>query len=281
MSIYKGNAKIRESGAYGIYHGSNPIGAVFKGSELVYIFNRELTWQAGTSLASYTVPSYVHKIRVDCVASRGFNGRANGGKGGRVQCVMDVTPNQVLYITVGSIPSSVRTPEYNASDIRTNNSGITNSTSLSSRLLVAGGGGSGGSGSRSTSAYSGAGGAGGGTTGANGSATQQSRGGYGGTQSTGGAGGTSSGIGGASGTAGSFGVGGTGATSGGGAGAVGAGAGGAGWYGGGGGARQVYGDSACAGGGGGSSYTSSACSNVTHTQGYQNGAGYITITEIG
>lgn len=107
MSIYKGNAKIRESGTYGIYHGSNPIGAVFKGSELVYIFNRKLTWQAGTSLASYTVPSYVHKIRVDCVASRGYNGRANGGNGGRVQCVMNVTHTQdrngAGYITITEI----------------------------------------------------------------------------------------------------------------------------------------------------------------------------------
>lgn len=37
----------------------------------------------------------------------------------------------------------------------------------------------------------------------------------------------------------------------------------------------------CVGGGGGSSYTDSTlCTDVVHTQGYQNGAGYITITTL-
>lgn len=58
------------------------------------------------------------------------------------------------------------------------------------------------------------------------------------------------------------------------------GVGGAGYYGGGGGAGfHTSGANRASGGGGGSSYTDPGlCSNVTHTQGYRNGAGYITIT---
>jgi hypothetical protein len=37
--IYKGNAKIQDTGAYGIYHGSTPIRKVYHGSELEYIYS--------------------------------------------------------------------------------------------------------------------------------------------------------------------------------------------------------------------------------------------------
>jgi hypothetical protein len=264
--IYKGNAKIRESGSYGIYYGSNPIGAVYHGSDKVYIFKKKTTWQAGTTLQAYQVSPYCTKIRVDCVGSQGHN--SYGGKGGRVQCEMTVTPNQVLYISVGAMNN-----DYNAADIRTNNSGLTNSTSLNSRLIVAGGGGRAGW-SNAT------GGAGGGLTAGNGSNTNSgdSHGGGGGTQTAGGARGGHGNVFGENGAAGSFGLGAK--RSGGGAGT---GSGGAGWYGGGSGGAGWYvaGEAYRWGaGGGGSSYTNSSCSNVTHTQGYRNGAGYITITEI-
>lgn len=266
--LYKGSDKIRDEGSYGVYHGSDPIAAIYKGSELVYLFNKATTWQAGTSLAEYKVPSYVSKIRIDCVASKGNNGYSAGGNGGRVQCEMTVTPNQSLYITVGDIPSSAATPSYNAADIRTNNAGITDTTSLQSRLVVAGGGGSG-----ATATRSGVGGAGGGVTGGTGGSVDYSGGGGGGTQSSGGAAGGSSMYFPTYGTAGGYPLGGSGAYGG---------SGGAGLYGGGGGSGGAYFDTNCGGGGGGSSYTNaSLCSNVTHTQGYQNGNGYITITEIG
>lgn len=264
MTLYKGNAKIRESGSYGIYHGSNPIGAIYHGSDKVYMFKKETTWQAGTSLAQYKVSPWCTKIRVDCVGSAGFNANTPG-KGGRVQCDMNVTGGQILYITVGARPSSRNVASYNAADIRTNNAGLTDTTSLQSRLIVAGGGGSFGN-------QDGSGGNGGGTTGQNGQGGD-GKSGYGGTQSAGGAGGAG-GFFGSGGQPGALGLGGNGS--------VGeSGAGGSGYYGGGGGGNSAYGNTWGGNGGGGSSYTNAnLCSNITHTQGYQNGAGYITITEI-
>ena len=268
MTLYKGSQKIQDTGSYGVFKGSQPIGAIYKGNEKVYLFKRVFTWDAGTTLAEYKVPNYVSKIQVDCVASKGQTTGANGGKGGRVQCELNVTGGQTLYITVGDIPAG--SAIYNASDIRTNNSGVNNNTSLQSRLIVAGGGGSGGIAQFSN----GAGGAGGGLTGEKGYAGGggQGGGGGGGTQSDGGAGGTSqSYYGGGPGEKGKFGLGGSYRS-----------LGGAGWYGGGGGGSGSYGTDWCGGGGGGSSYTHpDLCSEVTHTQGYQDGAGYITITEIG
>lgn len=215
---------------------------------------------------SYTVPEDVTSIHVDAVAARGYPGNATWGKGGRVQCDLAVTPGQTLYIYCGATPSSYQSAYYNATDIRTNISdGVTGSTSLNSRIIVAGGGGS-----SSTNGNPSAAGNGGGTTGASAAA-----GAGGGTQTAGGAGGYDGGYSGGSGGTGTFGLGGGGHNAGGGTGA----AGGAGWYGGGGGsAHQWFNDTASQGGGGGSSYTSSACSNVTHTQGYQDGEGWVEIT---
>ena len=259
-----------------IYSGNNMVRKVYKGSTLVYqVGFAPITYNVSGSIQEFTVPLGVKKIHADCVASRGCDSSSNGGKGGRVQCDISVTGGQILYIVVGGIPSDSRIASYNASDIRTNNSGITNSTSLNSRLVVAGGGGSGSSGSGNT-----AGAVGGGLTGGNASDTGCSGGGKGGTQSAGGAGGanipwTSQSV--TAGGAGSKGLGGNGGSNSG----VG-GAGGAGYYGGGGGAggqtkkAGIYG----AGGGGGSSYTNANCSNVVHTQGYRNGAGYITISFV-
>ena len=265
MVLYKGSQKIEDIESYGVYKGSTPIVAIYKGSQKLYIFKRTLSWQAGTSLAQYVVPSWVSKINVDCVGSAGFDTNTPG-KGGRVQCDLTVIPGQILYITVGARPSSRNIASYNASDIRTNNTGVTNTTSLNSRLVVAGGGGSYGN-------QSGSGGNGGNTVGQDGQGGDGKSGG-GGTQSSGGRGG-SSGTWGDSGSAGSLGLGGNGSNSA-------SGAGGAGYYGGGGGGHSAYAATWGGNGGGGSSYTNPlVCSNVTHTQGYQNGAGYITITEIG
>lgn len=218
-----------------------------------------------------TIPSGITKLKVDCVASAGTVGAGDRedntpGKGGRVQCTLAVTPGQTLYIYVGNIPPASAWASggiYNASDIRTNNAGITDTTSLNSRLIVAGGGGS----ARHTSNrhYTGAGGNGGGLTGADGTfGGYDSKGGTGGTQSAGGS------------RYGKLGLGGGGTTS------TAGGAGGAGYYGGG--AGTTTGHNSVwytGGGGGGSSYTNlTYCSNVVHTQGYNDGIGYVAITSI-
>lgn len=228
------------------------------------VYWKYLTFNASNNLQEFTVPSNVTKLQVDCVASKGMDGNyANGGNGGRVQCVLSVTPLQTLYVMVGIIPTAMHNSTYNASDIRTDNTGITNATSLNSRLVVAGGGGSSRNGGYA------AGGAGGGLTGANGSGRNSGGGGKGGTQTAGGGGG-GGGYAAEGGAKGSFGLGGQ----------VRGGDGGAGWYGGGSGGNGSWSDQG-GGGGGGSSYTQpDLCTGVTHTQGYQNGAGYIRIDYI-
>ena len=87
--------------------------------------------------------------------------------------------------------------------------------------------------------------------------------------------------------AGEFGLGGAPASEGGGGGNGGSGYGGAGDYGGGGGVDGYYyaGSSAwgnsCGAAGGGSSYTHpELCSEVVHTQGFQSGNGYVTISMV-
>lgn len=243
-----------------------PISEIYNGSDLVYsaFKSQTITFTAQNALQEFIVPRGCTKLQVDCVASKGMNGNyANGGNGGRVQCVLSVTPLQTLYIMVGIIPTAMHNSTYNASDIRTDNTGITNTTSLNSRLVVAGGGGSSRNGGYA------AGGAGGGLTGAKGSGRNSGGGGGGGTQTAGGSGG-SAGYAAQGGARGSFGLGGQ----------VRGGDGGAGWYGGGSGGNGSWSNYG-GGGGGGSSYTNSTlCTDVTHTQGYQNGAGYITITTL-
>ena len=216
-----------------------------------YYKNYTQTFNASSSFQTFTVPSSIlGNLNVDCVASKGADGNLTGGLGGRVQCSFPATPSSTLYIYVGDIPSAAASVEYNASDIRTNNDGVTDNTSLQSRLIVAGGGGS--SGSKSTTYAGGNGG------GLEGGSANNNYSGYGGTQSSGGAVGKS---GSNKGSPGTFGLGGNPGTNK-------CGAGGAGWYGGAGGNvynQKVY--SFQGSGGGGSSYTDSSCSSVIHTKG--------------
>lgn len=248
-----------------IYKGSTLIKKVYKGSTLVYQIGFDpVTYNAGSSLTQFTVPDGVSKIHVDCVASRGY-GSSGYGKGGRVQCDISVNGGDVLYITVGNIPSGSSSASYNASDIRIGG------TEYANRVIVAGGGGS--------KAPNGTnGGDGGGLTGGNSGQAGYQTPAYGGTQSAGGS--RSNNTGGDVyvanyGYNGTLGMGGS-CTDGG------AGAGGAGYYGGGGGSAFAITSvgATYSGGGGGSSYTNSDCSNVTHTQGHQDGAGYITISFV-
>ena len=239
-----------------------------------------VTFNASDSIQSFIVPSNVTYINVDCVASKGHDYGASGGAGGRVQCKLSVSPGTTLYIVVGNIPSS-SSRSYNASDIRTNNNGITDETSLQSRLIVAGGGGSGGYGS----VFSGAGGAGGGLIGSNGSErTSSIISATGGTQISGGTKGYYPSTGESGylkfGEDGIFGLGGNSTVASSGNGTTYSGAGGAGWYGGGSGtSRATTRNNQDAGGGaGGSSYTdSNLCSEIIHTQGYNLNSGYVIL----
>lgn len=254
-----------------IYKEGKLVKKIYRGSALVYQIGFEtFTVEAGTSLLAWTVPLGVTKIHIDCVASRGYGNSGKGGNGGRVECDLNVSSGQVLYITAGGIPENGYTASYNASDIRIDGSEYSN------RIIIAGGGGSGATAK---------GGAGGGLTGANAVGVGYQAGAFGGTQEAGGgasyrSGGNTDGW--LSGSDGSLGIGGNGGSGYMYGGFVWAGSGGAGYYGGGGGG--VYDINKVgityAGGGGGSSYTGENCSNITHTQGYRDGAGYVTISFV-
>lgn len=215
-----------------------------------------VTFNVSSSLQEFSVPAGTKNLIVDCVASKGadYSDTIKGANGGRVQCTLPITSPTTLYIYVGAIPAANNVAEYNASDIRTDNTGVLDATSLSSRLIVAGGGGSAGSNNVA--------GSGGGLIGGDGTGGNYN--GKGGTQTAGGAAGDSTSYA----NAGSFGLGGTNTRN-----TTTLGAGGAGWYGGGsaGGTRGYC-------GGGGSSYTDPSCKAITHTQGYNDGTGYVKIT---
>ena len=261
MPIYKGNTLV----------GGGGVSLIYKGSTLVYRHKFEPV--LFTENGSWVVPTGITKIKIDCVAAAGLwysvrNQDNLPGYGGRVECVLNVIPKQTLFIIIGKIPTQAAISEYNASDIRTNNAGILDASSLQSRLVVAGGGGGGVSGG--SHRYGGSGGNGGGVTGANGTTPGLSSAGSGGSQSAGGQGGIGSG--GHNGAPGGFGLGGNGSAT----------AGGAGWYGGGGGALAGHNSIFYySGGGGGSSYTHpTLCSSVVHTQGFNKGNGYVKISMV-
>ena len=218
------------------------------------------------------VPAGITSISVDAYGAGAPNFSYNdGGKGGRTQATLSVSPGEILNIYVGGSGSYhysgtsgsggwnggvinmigyyASYPSAGATDIRIGGN------SLSDRVIVAGGGGG-----AARSAYR-HGGHGGGLVGGSAySSNGVSLGnpGSGGTQSSGGSGGTS-------GSSGSFGDGGLGGGSY-------PGGGGGGWYGGGGGGYD-------SGGGGGSSYTHpTLCSSVVHSQGVRSGSGQLIIT---
>ena len=241
MTLYKGNKRIDT-----IYRRGGVL-QIYKGATLVY--TRSFDPVTFTENGTWVVPAGIRKIAVDCVAASG-NG---GGAGGRVRCVLSVEPQTVLYLVVGKVSANWYVAEYNASDVRTT------ADDLNSRLIVAGGGGS-------RCNHIASGGAGGGLTGGAGSTTGYVSAGQGGTQESA-----------HTAASGAFGLGGNGNV----CGYEGnGGAGGAGWYGGGGGSGAWNKNGAFTStGGGGSSYTHpTLCTNVEHTQGFNTGNGYITIS---
>lgn len=245
---------------------------------------------------TYTVPAGVTSIAID---ARGAEGgpttdgtNVAGGKGGRVQTTMAVTPGEVLTIYVGgqgkTAYSAADTSGYNGggnggkffvagagggggSDVRQGG------TALTSRKVVAGGGGGGGvTGDGISSTL---GGNSGGLSGLSGQNNAYCNGGGGGTQTAGGSGRSSSSTGfDPVGYAGSLGQGGQGSAY---DEQVYGGGGGGGYYGGAGGGSNYGGTGAHAcGGGGGSSYAGTGTANTTHTSGFQSGNGSITVNPI-
>lgn len=291
MPVYNGNTKIKD-----IYYGGTKIKEAYYGSTKVYssFTPQTITFNYTGAVQTWTVPAGVTKLIVDCVGAAGggcssYNCNTSGGKGGRVQCNLAVTPGQTLYIYVGqvgcrgSFGETVNTyTAFNgggttyhysgdiylgacggggASDIRIGG------TALANRKVVSGAGGGGVAGIDRNNRN---GGNGGGLTGQSVSSSHGT--GAGGTQTKGGYKGGTLGNGGDS---------------------IGfnsafftemGGSGGGGYYGGGGSGAYISGSSVYEdlfGGGGGSSYTDpNLCSNVVHTQGYSSatGNGWITIT---
>lgn len=220
---------------------------------------------------TWTVPANVTSITVDMAgAESGFGYSTNqSGKGGRVQTTLSVTPGDVLHLYVGGHPGNTTTGGWNGggngynngkgggggTDIRIGGTGNNN------RVVIAGGGGGPG-GQNCNSEHGGNGGDLIGGSGRTCNSFDACYSGAGGTQSSGGANNTCY----TTGSAGLFQ--GANAYSSGNSG----GGGGGGYYGGG--SGGYYG-----GGGGGSSYTNpQMASNTVHTQGYQTGHGYITIS---
>ena len=224
--------------------------------------NDSIVFSTKPEVQKWMVPQNISSIHIDAYGAQG--GSEFGGKGGRVQSDLKVTPGSELLIFVGSQPQSTEggyngggagcgkgTGGGGASDIRIG------SDSLSARVLVAGGGGGIG--------YGGKTGAGGGLVGGDGSydttAYDMAKGG---TQSEGGAGArvylSKAGV---------AGIGGDGIDNYGKCSNGAMGGGGGGYFGGGG--------SGAGGAGGGSSYTNGSNSNVINEQGVREGNGEIII----
>ena len=224
---------------------------------------------------TYTVPAGCTLISFDVIGAKGGGSNyGNGGAGGRVQGMMNVTPGQVLNVYVGNVGAGVGGPGGGngsgyfggiGSTYGGAGGGCSEIQIAGTRVVVAGAGGGG-----SWSCTSDHGGLGGGLTGTNGlycGSYNTTYCGTGGSQVAGGIPGS-----GAAASAGTFGNGGNGFGS-----PNWFSGGGAGYYGGGGGAG--YGS-----GGGGSSYPASTNGTIvalTHTQGYNNsGNGSIGIQAI-
>ncbi len=268
---------------------------------------------------SFVVPSCVSQMTMTAKGAKGSNGTTDvnlpgtagtGALGGTATGTATVTPGQVYYVFVGGAAvdtvggfngggngANLSGAGGGASDIRINDATIT------SRILVAGGGGGGGNtGYWTTATNGGNGGAGGGGNGTNGaswtsaSPAETLLGGRGGTAATGGAGGDGCPLAmGSTGGNGSYGYGGNGGKISFYAGPsttpplyrVCGGGGGGGYIGGGGGGGGTYGTSACSqnystgagGGAGGSNYVDASLTGTTSTSGTGlSGNGEVTIS---
>ena len=262
------------------------------------ITKAQVTFDYTGDVQFYVVQGCVDSVQVDVIGAEGGRGPVGcssgtsevGGKGGRVQATIPVTPGDTLFIYVGGKGEdddlgsagggyngggdAAADDQYSyygggggggASDIRLNG------TTLSDRVVVAGGGG--GAGADGCNCNDLRGGDGGdltGEPGEGGVVCLCDPSGQGGDQSAGGVKGDWACT--CDAQDGSLGQGGMSNTTSCG-GPTGGGGGGGGYYGGGGGGLGA--------GGGGSSYVFSSANNVVHTQGYQTGDGQVVITAYG
>lgn len=257
---------------------------------LTTFYANSITFSFTGDVQTWIVPTGVNSISVDMQGAQGGSvGSGVGGKGGRLKCILPVTPGQTLYLYIGGQPPS-NTAVYGFAGAggtgKANGqaggglAAVGESSTLSQATALAIVGGGGGSsyfyGGGSSYYYYDGGDAGGdtGSRGAYGNFSGQVEGGAGGTLSAGGANGTGYDM---QSTAPSSGT----ALYGGNGGIVsgsdwnGGGGGGAGYYGGGGGAG---GGSSIGAGGGGSSWAKSTATEVVKTAGFKTGDGLIIIS---
>ena len=69
MTLYKGNAKIQDTGSYGIFIGNRPIDRIYKGSEKVYQYHpytpeQVLFFETGQAQETITLPFGVYSLAV-------------------------------------------------------------------------------------------------------------------------------------------------------------------------------------------------------------------------
>jgi hypothetical protein len=255
------------------------IPAVCQGTTTAILsYNNTIPFAFTGSMQTWTVPSGVDTITFDAQGARGgyrSGGTGTPGFGGRVQGKLAVTPGEVLNLFVGGSgatgSASGAAGGYNGGGTSVNfgggGGGATDirvgGTTLGDRIVVAGAGGGGGADGASIN-----GGNGGNLIGGNGGPNPNpgTTPATGGSQVAGGVGADYPGWG--TGSAGTLGLGGAGLNN---PGSTYSAGGGAGYYGGGGGVWS--------GGGGGSSYTDPATTaDVFHTQGFNNGNGFASIS---
>jgi hypothetical protein len=113
--IYKGNVKIQDTGAYGIYHGSTPIRKVYHGSELEYIYSPYspddvLINFSESKTVTQALPQGKYYIEivgsggVDAYGQEGYWARRRGGaSGARFSATIDVTnDNHMITLKCGA-----------------------------------------------------------------------------------------------------------------------------------------------------------------------------------
>lgn len=245
------------------------------------MFTKTVVFNYTGSDQQWVVPLGVTQVFIDVFGAQGGTSTSpgDGGLGGKMRAVINVTPGETLLLMVGGQPTSRLAVYGNGGNGGSNSANASNqsmagggmsgvfktSITMANAILIAGGGGGG--------AKSRTGGAGGGLTGGV-STNDSTRGGKGGTQTAGGAAGSQLDGNVIAPAAGSLGTGGAGGTvspgtwnSGGG--------GGGGYYGGGGGAG---GGNYFSGGGGGSSWAnSSVCFQISTIANFNSGHGKIVI----
>jgi hypothetical protein len=253
--------------------------------QLKPVYTKNQIFNYTGSIQTWTVPPGITQIYIQAVGAQGGTAGANsGGKGGKITCYLNVNPGDLLYITVGGMPTT-KNAVYGyggnggyttgGSSFALAGGGLSSIASAqpisqTNALIIAGGGGG-----AAPSGWAGPGGNAGGLVGLNGAGSYSGvlTRGVGGNQTSGGSGGTGFDTNISNPTPGV-------AISGGNGGVVspstwnGGGGGGAGYFGGGGGAG---GGNAQGSGGGGSSWTHSSCLQVSNISGINSGHGKVII----